>query len=83
MTLPERIAHHRKRLGLSQRQLAERVGVDASAVGHWERPGGTSPRNLESVVEKGFGISMQEFYAPVPVGEEPTAPDNTAPTEAA
>lgn len=65
VTLAERIAHHRKRLGLSQRDLAARVGVDVSAVGHWERTGGSSPRaaHLEIVVEKGFGMTMAEFYA--------------------
>jgi transcriptional regulator with XRE-family HTH domain len=63
VTTAERIAYHRKRAGLSQRELAEKLGVDPSAVGHWEREGGSVPRNLESVVEKGFGLTMAQFYS--------------------
>lgn len=35
-TLGKRISAHRKRLGLTQDQLAERVGVSAQAVSKWE-----------------------------------------------
>jgi transcriptional regulator with XRE-family HTH domain len=62
MTLPERIAYFRKRAGLTQRELALLCDVDQSAPGHWERPNGPVPRNLEGVVEK-LGVSMVEFYS--------------------
>lgn len=38
-TLGKRISYHRKRLSLTQEQLAERVGVSAQAVSKWgKRP---------------------------------------------
>ena len=36
-TLGKRIAYHRKRLGMTQEQLAQRVGVSAQAVSKWGR----------------------------------------------
>ena len=35
-TLGKRIMHHRKRMGLTQDQLAEKCGVTAQAVSKWE-----------------------------------------------
>ena len=35
-TLGKRIAYHRKRLGMTQEQLAQRVGVSAQAGSKWE-----------------------------------------------
>jgi len=31
-------------LGLTQQELAARIGVDQSTVSNWERDGGTTPR---------------------------------------
>lgn len=36
MTIGESIRHHRKRLGLTQLELAERVGVSVQAIFKWE-----------------------------------------------
>lgn len=36
LTLGKRILYHRKRLGLTQDQLAEKMGVTAQAVSKWE-----------------------------------------------
>ena len=63
MTISERIAYFRRKAGLSQRELANLIGVDPSAVGHWERVGGSNPRDLERVVKVGLGLSMPEFYS--------------------
>ncbi len=42
-TLADRIRHSRRSRGWSQSRLAEYLNVTASAVGHWERPGGSRP----------------------------------------
>ena len=50
MTLGERIVHYRKRQGLSQEQLSQRLGVSRQSVSKWERdeslPEATSCRCL-------------------------------------
>ena len=60
-TLGKRIAYHRKRLGMTQEQLAQRVGVSAQAVSKWENnlscPDITILPELASI----FGISVDEL----------------------
>ncbi len=43
MTPQERIRQARRTVGLSQNQLAHAVGVQRSAVSHWEAPNGKNP----------------------------------------
>ena len=43
MTPQERIRLARRTVGMSQNQLAEAVGVQRSAVSHWEAPNGKNP----------------------------------------
>ena len=43
MDAPERVRMARRLAGLSQSQLAAAVGVQRSAVSHWESPKGKSP----------------------------------------
>lgn len=43
MKLSDRIRHARSRLGLSQAELAARLRVHRSAVGHWERGAASTP----------------------------------------
>lgn len=46
----------RRELGLTQRELADRIGVTVKAVQHWEQgirqPSGSSERALESLIEQ-------------------------------
>lgn len=61
MTMGKRIYYYRKCMGLTQEQLAERVGVTAQAVSKWEHDlavpdVGTLPRLGEI-----FGVSMDEL----------------------
>lgn len=42
-TLPQRIRMARSHAGLSQRDLATRIGIKRSAVTQWEHPHGTRP----------------------------------------
>lgn len=42
--MQQRMRLARRHAGLSQTQLAQRVGVQRSAVSHWESPDGNSPK---------------------------------------
>lgn len=61
LTLGKRILYHRKRLGLTQDQLAEKMGVTAQAVSKWEHdlscPDVTAVPRLAEL----FGISTDEL----------------------
>lgn len=69
MTLGKRILYHRKRLGLTQDQLAEKMGVTAQAVSKWEHdlscPDVTTLPRLADL----FGITTDELLG-VPRQEE-------------
>lgn len=63
MKLAETIYQHRKRMGLSQEELAEQLGVTRQAVSKWEM--GTSQPELDTVVllAKTFHITIDELLA--------------------
>ena len=61
MTLGKRIMQHRKRLGLTQEQLAERVGVSAQAVSKWENDLSCPDISLLPVLAEIFGITVDEL----------------------
>lgn len=69
MNLAERIALWRQAKGLTQRELADAVGVSAAAVYQWEGTGKSqtdpSMAHLEALVGA-LGITMRRFYGPVP-----------------
>ena len=64
-----RIKTWRTAKGLTQRQLAKKIGISTTAVHYWEREDGlrTSPkeRHLTAAVAA-FGISMERFYGRLP-----------------
>jgi len=66
MDLGARIAGWRKSKGLSERELAEKIGVTAPAVYQWE-DGKTIPstKNLMAIAEL-MGVTMERFYGRVP-----------------
>lgn len=68
-TLGKRIVHHRKRLGLTQDQLAEKLGVTAQAVSKWENdqscPDITTLPRLAEI----FSISTDELLGVIPSAE--------------
>jgi transcriptional regulator with XRE-family HTH domain len=69
MTLGSRIAAWRKARGFSQGRLADAVEVTRAAVSQWE-DNQTSPSqaHLAAVVKK-FGLTMEQFYGPLPKRE--------------
>ncbi len=66
MTLGERIQSHRKRLGLSQEQLAEQLGVSRQAVSKWEL--NDAQPDVDKIIAMGrvFGITTDALLC----GEE-------------
>lgn len=58
------IKARREELGLTEQQLADRVGVSRGSVQHWERKNGTAPsRKRQAQVAEALGISVAELIA--------------------
>lgn len=60
-TLGKRIMHHRKRLGLTQDQLAEKLGVTAQAVSKWENDQSCPDISMLPLLAEIFGISTDSL----------------------
>ncbi len=71
MTLGENIYNHRKRSGMSQDELAERLGVSRQSVSKWETD--TAVPEVERLVAMSeiFGTTLDELVK----GEKATQPD--------
>ena len=65
-TLGKRIAAGRKRLGLTQDQLAERLGVTAQAVSKWENDQSCPDITMLPKLAEIFGITTDQL-----LGREP------------
>ena len=82
MHLSEKIIYYRRRAGLSQEQLAEKLGVSRQAVSKWE-PGEASPEvsKLRPLAEA-LGVTADELLRPEAPPEaqqqEPAAPSEGA-----
>ena len=78
MTLAEKILHLRTQRGLSQLELAERLGVSRQSVSKWET--GQSVPDLDKLIKLSdlFGVSVDELVReeerPKPPQPEPQAP---------
>jgi transcriptional regulator with XRE-family HTH domain len=58
------IAAQRKAIGMTQRQLADTVGVSPQAVGTWER-GETAPRpHLQPEIARALGVAWSVLFQP-------------------
>lgn len=60
-TLGERIKYHRKRLGLTQEELARRMGVSAQAVSKWENNLSCPDISVLPELAEVFDISLDEL----------------------
>lgn len=65
-TLGKRIAAHRKRLGLTQDQLAEKIGVTAQAVSKWENDQSCPDIATLPCLADIFGITTDELLGVKP-----------------
>ena len=72
-TIGGRIKYHRKRLGLTQEQLAARMGVSAQAVSKWENDLSCPDISILPELAALFGISVDEL-----LGKQGAEPVHTA-----
>lgn len=62
MSIHRLIREGRRRLGMSEQQFADALGVSRGAVQQWEQPGGTAPsRANQPRVAKLLGLSIAEL----------------------
>ncbi len=57
-----KIAHYRKRCGLTQEKLAKRVGVTSQAVSKWEQQLSCPDIMLLPELAKIFGVTIDELF---------------------
>lgn len=65
-TLGKRIVQHRKRLGLTQDQLAEKLGVTAQAVSKWENDQSCPDISMVPKLAEIFGITTDALLGAAP-----------------
>ena len=78
MTLGERIVHYRKRQGLSQEQLSQRLGVSRQSVSKWERDESLPEADKLPLLAKTLGVSLDALLS----GEEEAPPQPAGPMPA-
>ena len=61
MTIGESVRHHRKRLGLTQLALAERVGVSVQAISKWETNAGLPDISMAVPLARALGTTTDEL----------------------
>lgn len=61
-SISSNIVYYRKKAGLTQGQLALKIGVKATSVSSWER--GANAPDIETLYElcKLFGVSLDQMY---------------------
>ena len=82
MTLGERIAYYRGTLGLSQGELAEKLGVSRQAVSKWETDAGLPDLDRLIALSGLYSITLDELvkgHAPAELPESATVPTEAPP----
>lgn len=79
MTLGERIASHRRALGISQEELGARLGVSRQAVSKWETSAAVPDMENLLALSREFGVSVAELTE---TPEEPAAGRKQSPRRA-
>ena len=83
MKLSEKILYYRKAAGLSQEELAARIGVSRQAVSKWETGESTPEVGKLAALAREFGITVDQLLSPDdPRAEERVGKETSAsPTE--
>lgn len=75
MTLSEKILYYRKSAGLSQEELAARVGVSRQAVSKWETGESTPELSKVVLLARAFHITTDQLLSPdAPQTSTPSSP---------
>ncbi len=74
MTLSEKILSYRKSAGLSQEELAARVGVSRQAVSKWETGESTPELSKVVLLAKAFHITTDQLLSPTHPNPPPPRP---------
>jgi len=74
MTLNEKIFYYRKALGLSQEELAARVGVSRQSVSKWELGEATPEVDKLLALARAFGVTTDELLSGEPPLQETEEP---------
>ena len=61
MTLGQRILHHRTRCGMSQLELAERLGVSRQSISKWETDGSVPELDKLVKLSEAFSVTLDEL----------------------
>lgn len=80
MKLHEKILYYRKRSGLSQEELAARVGVSRQAVSKWELNEATPDSDKLLPLARAFGVTVDELLSDADPAPEAAAPEEPAPS---
>ena len=59
--IANRLLQYRKRMGLSQEELAEKIGVSRQAVSKWERAEAAPDTDNLIELSKIYGVSLDEM----------------------
>ena len=80
MTLSEKILYYRKSAGLSQEELAARVGVSRQAVSKWETGESTPELNKVVLLARAFQITTDQLLSPEAPSSSAPPPSSHAPS---
>ena len=80
-TLGKRIAARRKALGMTQEQLAERLGITAQAVSKWENDQSCPDITMLPRLADIFGVSIDDLLGRSPVHNGQVVEENTHKTQ--
>ena len=73
MKLPEKIQRERKKMGLSQEKLAEKIGVSRQAITKWEN-GLASPELEKKLLLRCISVSRSSYTTSQRHGAGPKSP---------